>query len=174
MQSVGGSIDTGHLLGKRLGRAIRGGRVEGRKFVLRGMHRRAKHLGARGVEKLGRIGQVTDDLKQAQGRHTDAIDGGFRQFQAQTRTGLARQMVKLRGLRPADDAPEVGRILKSAVVQKQSLVQQGGVGHQMADVAGGETIGPMHETMHRVSLPQQQLGEVGTVLPGDTGDKGNF
>ena len=45
---------------------------------------------------------------------------------------------------------------------------------EMIDTVGIEKRGPTLDAVNRVAFFQQQLGKIGAVLAGDTGDKGDF
>lgn len=47
-----------------------------------------------------------------------------------------------------------------------------GISKKMVDTAGIEGARPTYDPMNFVTFREQELAEVGTVLPGDTCDKG--
>ncbi len=65
------------------------------------------------------------------------------------------QMIKLIWPGPADDAAKMGGILKCPVVQKKPLVQQIGIGHQVADIAGKQRIRAMDQPVDFIILLEQ-------------------
>jgi len=73
-----------------------------------------------------------------------------------------------------DDADQIGRIGQIAVVQDEAPALLMRIAVQMVDAIRIERRGAAFDAVHRVTLFEQQLGQIGTVLSGDTGDQGNF
>jgi hypothetical protein len=72
------------------------------------------------------------------------------------------------GLHLLDDADEVGRIRQIAVVQMQPDAVLVWILIKMIDPVGIERGGAALDTVDFVAFGEQQLGEVGTVLAGDS------
>jgi hypothetical protein len=87
---------------------------------------------------------------------------------------LGAQVVNLIGLHLLDDADQVGAVGEIAVMEHQAGIALVGVLVEVIDAAGVEAAGPPLDAVHRIALFQQELGQVGTVLAGDAGDKGNL
>src|SRR5437763_4534988 len=61
-----------------------------------------------------------------------------------------------------------------SVVQEQILAVNLLVAQQMLDPRTEQIAGPPHDSVNSVTLLQKQLGQIRTILPGDSGDKGSL
>src|SRR5262249_31135800 len=65
-------------------------------------------------------------------------------------------------------------VRKIAVVKEQTLVVNLRIAPQMFDSRSEEIACPSYDSVHRVTLLQEQLRQIRVVLAGDAGDKGCF
>ena len=84
---------------------------------------------------------------------------------------LRGQVVDLVGLGLLDDADEVGGVGQVAVVHEEAHAGLVRVVVEMVDAVGVEQAGAALDAVHHVALLEQELGQVGAVLPGDAGDE---
>ena len=84
---------------------------------------------------------------------------------------LGAEVVDLIRLHLLDDPDQVGAIDKVAVMEHESRVALVWILVQVIDPTGVEAARSPLDAMHLVALLQQQLRQVTTVLPRDTGDR---
>ena len=84
---------------------------------------------------------------------------------------LGGEIVDLVRLRLLHDADQVGRIRHVPVVQDELLVRLVRILVEMFDPPRVEGRRPALDPVDGVALLQEQLGEIGTVLPGRAGDQ---
>jgi hypothetical protein len=85
---------------------------------------------------------------------------------------LRAEVVDLVGLGLLDDADQVRAVGQVAVVQHEVAVAQVRVLVDVVHPRGVEQARAPLDAVDHVALGQQELGQVGTVLAGDTGDQG--
>ncbi len=73
-----------------------------------------------------------------------------------------------------DDAHQVGGVGEIAVVENEAAVRFVRILVQVVDAVGIEERGAALDAVDDVALAEQEFGQVGAVLPGNTGDKRNF
>jgi hypothetical protein len=81
-------------------------------------------------------------------------------------------VVDLVGLELVEQLDQRDRIGEIAVVREQAHALLVGVVVEVVDPVGVEARRAPDDAVHLVALLQQELGQVGTVLAGDAGDKG--
>ncbi len=84
---------------------------------------------------------------------------------------LRGEVVDLVGLYLLDHADQVGRVGEVAVVKVQPHIALVGILVQVIDAIGVEKRGTALDAVDLVALVQQELGEVGAVLAGDSRDE---
>jgi hypothetical protein len=87
--------------------------------------------------------------------------------------GLGGEVVDLVGPDLAEQAGEARGVGEVAVVAEKSW--PGGVGFvaEVVDSLGGPGAGAAEQSVHLVALGEEQFGEVGAVLAGESGDEGD-
>src|SRR6476661_7801228 len=151
--------------------------VERSGFALGHLLHQAVQLRGAGLVNLGFLGEAQQahcfqNAERAYAVHVSHVLGSIERH-LHVRHGA--EVVNLIGLHFLNDANQVGGVGQVAVV-----VGQAGVfvpvliGHEVVDTVGVEQRGAALDAVHVVTLFEQKLGEVGTVLAGDAGDEGNF
>ncbi len=110
-------------------------------------------------------------LEQAQRAQGVGVGGVLGGLEAHLHVGLRGQVVDLVGLGLLDDADEVGRVGQVAVVHEEAHARLVRVVVEVVDAVGVEQAGAALDAVHDVALVEQELGQVGAVLPGDAGDE---
>ena len=85
--------------------------------------------------------------------------------------GLGSQIVNLVGANLAQNTTQAGPVGQVAVVQEELPLLTMLV--KMVDAARIELRSAAHDTVNLVALAQQELGEIGTILTGNSGDQGS-
>src|SRR3546814_19087111 len=86
---------------------------------------------------------------------------------------LGGQIVDLRRLDLLDEADQVRRIRKIAIVQKEPGLRLVGIVVEVVDAFGVEGGGASLDTVDDIALPQQHFRQIGAVLTRDSGDQSN-
>ena len=94
------------------------------------------------------------------------IQRGDRVLNTGCNMGLGRQVIQFVGLDGPNDVTQSG----TAEIPN---VQMEAIG-EVSDRRGLEPFATPHESVDLVALGEEQFGEVGTVLAGETGDEGEF
>ena len=167
-------VDSGpvrHHLRARVGRA----RVEGRRFLLRGLDHFAVLLGRRSLVVAHLLAalllEIADRFEQFERAHRDCFGGVDRHIERDTDVGLSAEVVNLVRAHFAHQLAEVVGVAEVAVVQLELAVLGVRVLIDAVDAAGIERRGAPDDAVHFVALAEKELGEVGTILTGDTGDQ---
>jgi hypothetical protein len=84
---------------------------------------------------------------------------------------LGGQVVYLVRVDRRDQRDQSGSVAQVAVVQEEAGARLVRIDVEVVDARRVERGGTADQAMHLVTLGQQQFGQVGTVLPGDTGDQ---
>jgi len=110
-------------------------------------------------------------LEQAQ--HARAVDVGgvLGLLERHRHVRLRRQVVDLGRPHLRDDAVQARRVAHVAVVQLVDLAVRERAVARGVDARAVEQRGAARHAVHLVALLQQELGQVGAVLPGDAGDQ---
>jgi len=87
---------------------------------------------------------------------------------------LGRQVVDLVGHHLLDDTQHAGGIRQVTVVQEEVPVGIVPLAVKVIDAVCIEQGGAALDAVHVVSLFEQQLSQIGTVLPGNTSDQSNL
>ncbi|OIR10288.1 hypothetical protein GALL_76000 [mine drainage metagenome] len=87
---------------------------------------------------------------------------------------LCSQVIYFVRLHFLDDVRQAGRIGHIAVMQEERLALFMHVMEQVIDASGIEQGAAALDTMHLITLVQQQFGEVGSVLSGDASNQCDF
>src|SRR4030095_1084443 len=98
------------------------------------------------------------------------VGGVFRRLEAHLHVALGREIVDFVGLHLAQQAQQVGGIRHVAVVQEQAGGGIVAVAIEVVDAFGVEQRRAAFDAVYDVSAAQQEVGEIGAVLPGDAGD----
>lgn len=161
----------GVLLGDAVGRAG----IEGRELALGDLAHLAEELGGGGlVEAAGLLEAAgADGVQQAQRADSVDLGGVLGEVEGDLDVGLGAEVVDLVGADLGDDVAEVGAVGEVAVVQEQRHVLAVGVAVEVVDTAGVEGGRAADDAVDLVALGKEELGEVGTILAGDTGDEGD-
>jgi hypothetical protein len=87
---------------------------------------------------------------------------------------LRREVVDFGRLDLAEQPQKVRRIGHVAVVQEKPDTGVVAVAVEVVDALGVQQRRTALDTVHDVALRQQEIGEIGAVLPGDPGDERYF
>ena len=87
---------------------------------------------------------------------------------------LGGEVVDLVGPHLGHDAQQAAGIGHVAVVQRERQAGLVRLVEEMIDAVGIEQRRPPLDAVDRVALAQQELGEIGAVLPGNAGDQRDF
>ena len=100
------------------------------------------------------------------------VGGVLGGLEAHLHMALRGEIVELRRLRLLHNPDEVGRIRHVAVVEVVGQAPLVRVVIEVVDAAGVEGRGPALDAVHLVPFAQQELGEIGAILPGNADDQG--
>ncbi len=171
-QAVRVAVVLAQLVREHLGACVRAARNERRGLVLR-RRRGAEHLARRRLVKarLRIQARVAHRLQQTQRPQADRRGGVLGHVEAHAHVALRAQVVDL--VRPygLQHAPERAAVVEIAVVQAQAIVRRVRVLVDGLEPLGVEGAGTTENAVNLVPFAQQQLGQIGTVLPGDAGDE---
>jgi len=84
---------------------------------------------------------------------------------------LGSQVIDLFGAHLVEEVGELARIGKVAIVQEEARIGVVRVLVQVVDPLRVERAGPADQPVYDVALGEQQLCQVGAILPGDTSDQ---
>ena len=125
------------------------------------------------ADLLGEL-EDADRLQEAERAQAVGVGGVFRHIEGHLDVGHRAEVVDLVGLDVADEPDQVGRVAKVAVMQRDLLhvdIADEILHVEVLDAAGVEGGGTADEPVDLIALAEQELREVGTVLPGDAGDE---
>ena len=174
---VGLAVVHGDPVGVELGRAIRRARIEGR-----GLASAASRAPCRTARKWtpGRSASSSPGRGCASPRGAAAcrapseFGGVLRLLEGDRDVALRGEVVDLVGLRLLDHARQARGIGHVAVVQEELDALLVRILVQVVDAGGVEHRGAALDAVDHVALVEQELGQVGAVLPGDAGDERDF
>ena len=160
-------------VGVDLRRAIRRARVEGRRLFLRHLLHLSVHLGGGGLIEARRLleAENANGLQDAQRAERIGVRRVLGRLEGDCDMALRGEVVDLVGTNLLDHADQVRRVGQIAVVQLQAHIALVGIVVQVIDAICVEKRRAALDTVHLVTLPQQELGEVGAVLAGDSCDE---
>ena len=171
-QTIAFPIVSRDPVGVELGRGVGALRQEGCRFILRCGRCAIKFGRARLIKAcLFHAPENTYGLEQSQCAETIGIPGIFRGLEAHLDVALRREIVDLVGLCLLHHPNEIGRIGQITIMQEQPHAAGMRVLIEVIDARGIERRAPALEPMHLISLGQQKLGQIGTVLPGNSCDE---
>ena len=147
-------VDPGHVRGECFGAAIRRIGIDRSCFVLRTGCRSAEDFPAAGGQKL-------------------CSAGAFRDVKAQTNVRLTGQMVERGRLDFRHHTPNRCGIREVGIVQKQSTVIDSIVCIQMTQSGSFQCARSTNKAVNFVTLFQQQLCKVRTILASDSRNEGS-
>ena len=149
-----------------LGNGIGGIGMEGRGLPLGDLLHLAVKLGGGGLVEFGlfRQAQDPDRLQHPQDTQCVHIAGVLGHIKADLHMALGSQIVDLVRLNQTDDPDQAGRIGQVTVVK-------GDLAQKMLDAAGIGNGCPAGDAVDFITLFQQELRKIRTVLAGDAGDQ---
>ena len=168
VQPEGLAIIHRHRVRVELGAGVRAARIERRALVLDRRLDQAVHLGGRRLVEAR--GGVDDTHRLQQVHRAEPGDGPGQQrlLPGGRDEALRREIVDLVGLCPLHH-PYEGRKIGEIAVDQLDAVEHADPAQPLADhVRRG---GAPQQAVHGVAAPEQQLGEVGAILPRDPGDE---
>mmetsp|Transcript_1083 Transcript_1083/g.1870 ORF Transcript_1083/g.1870 Transcript_1083/m.1870 type:complete len:369 (+) Transcript_1083:223-1329(+) len=162
----------GVLLGDSIGRTG----VEGGGLGLGNLADLAVQLGGRGLVEFDLLLHAAgaDGIEHAEDANTIGIGGVLGHIEGNLDVGHGAEVVNLIGLHLGNDGDQVRGIAKVAVVEEK--LNAGGVAIlvDVINTAGVEGRRTTDDAVDNVALLEEELGEVGTILAGDTGDEGDL
>lgn len=169
-QSVRLSVIARHPVRVHLCRAVGRSRVERRLLTLR-WRRRTEHLRrGRLIEAAFHPGKP-NGFQQADGSHAGGVTRVHRFVEADAHVRLGRKVIHLVGIDGAEQGHQSGAVGEIAIVQEQSRVRVVPVDVEVIDPRRVERRSPADQPVDLIPLAEQQFGEVGAVLAGDSGDQ---
>ena len=150
--------------------------IKGRALLLRDLLNQPVELtGARLVDP-GFFSESEDPhrLEDPQRAQRIAVGGVLRALETHRHMALGTEVVNLIRLHLLDDADQVGAVGEVAVMEHQARITFMRILVEVIDPTGVEAACPPLDSMHLISLFQQQLRQVAAVLPRDAGDQGGF
>jgi hypothetical protein len=118
--------------------------------------------------------QDADGLQDAQGAQGVHVGRVLRRLEGDLHVGLRGQVVDLVRLDLLHDADEVGCIRQVSVVEEEAAALLVRVLIEVVDAVRVEEGGAALDAVDLVPLLQQELRQVGSVLPRDAGDQCAF
>ncbi len=134
----------------------------------------AVELGGAGLVELGLLFEAedADGFEQAEDAEGVGVGGVLGLLEGDLDVGLGGEVVDLVGLDLLHDVDERGGVGHVAVVEDEVGVGIVGVFVDVVDAGGVEERAAALDAVDLVSLGEQELGEVGAVLSGDSCDEG--
>ena len=164
--AVGFSVLLDHPEAVLLGNCVRAVRMERRRFSLRHFLDLAEKLGRRRLINFRLLRKSADPDRFKNTKNAERINVArvFRSIKRDLHMRLSRQIVDFIRLYFTDDADQGRGIGQVAVMQGN------GTGFdQMIDPCCVGNRAPSGDAVHLVSFFQKELGEIGTILTGDSG-----
>ncbi len=115
-----------------------------------------------------------DGFQQTDGAGAGDVGGVFGTIEAHANMALGGEIVNFLRLNLAEQPRQGAGIGQVAIMEEQPVFSQVRVGVNAVQPAGVEGAGAADQAVNLVAFGEQQLREVGTVLPGDAGDEGFF
>ena len=161
-------------VGIHFGAAVGRTRPERRCLGLGDFLNLAEHLGGGGLVVADFFNEAgfADGFEDTLGAEADDVAGVFGDIEGNAHVGLGAEVVNLVGLELIEQLHHLHRVGEVAIVKKETHAVYMRITVKMVDAAGVEGGGPADDSMNFVTFGEEQFGEVGTVLSGDTGDKG--
>ena len=176
VNAVGLAVVHRDPVGVHLGHGVGAARVEGRGFLLGNFLHQAVQLGGAGLVEAGFFLQPANanGFQQAQRANAVGVGGVLGLFEAHRHMALGGQVVDFIGLHLLDDANQAGGVRQVPIVQDELAAGFVRVLVEVVDAVGVEQAAAALDAVHLVALVQQELGQVGAVLPRHAGDEGHF
>ena len=114
---------------------------------------------------------MTDRFQKAQRAGTDDVGGVLRLIERDPDMALSAEIINLVGRDPVDDRAESAGIREVALVEKETRALVVGIEGMGLDPRGIDAGGTSDDAVDPIPLREQQFGQVGAVLAGDTGDQ---
>lgn len=156
---------------EHLGTAVRTARPEGRGLGLRHRLHLAIHLAARSLVETGLHAGLPDRFQNADRPHSGHIGGVFGNIKTDPHMTLRPEVVDLVGLQLIEELGQIDRIREVAVVEEKPHPINVRILVKVIDAGRVEGAGPADNPVHLIALGDQQVGQVGTVLTGDSCDE---
>lgn len=140
-----------------------------RRFTLRYLGHLAVEFRRRGLVETRVLFELEkpDRFEQAQCSQSIHIRSVLRRFEADSDMALRPQIIHLMGLNFAQDAGQIGRVGKIAVVQMQAGIGFVRILIDVIDPTCVEERRASLDPMNLVALVQQELSQIRAVLSGD-------
>src|SRR5207248_1132126 len=97
--------------------------------------------------------------------------GGLRNFETQTDVALTCEMINLGRPHLGKNAAQRRAVGKIAVVKEEPASVNGMVRPEMFDAGAHQIARSPNDAMNDITFLEQQLGQIGAVLPGDASDE---
>ena len=169
-ETVAFAIIDGCPIRKDLGYTIRAAGPERRLLILWYLLGLTEHFAARCLKKAGTQPRFADRFQDPNGADAGNIRCVFRNVEAHAHVALCTEMINFVRLQFVKKLHQIDRITEVAVVQKHSNVVNVRIGVKMIDARSVERAGASDDPVDFVAFLQQQISQVTSVLPGDTGD----
>jgi hypothetical protein len=173
VEAVGFAVIDDDPVGVEFGDGVGAARVEGGGFLLWGFLDEAVEFGGGGLVESGFLleAEDADGFEEAEG--TDGVDVGgvFRAFEADGDVAHGSEVIDFVWLGFLDDADEVAGVAEVAVMEVEAWIIAVGVLVEVIDSGGIEEAGASFDAVDGVAFFEEEFGEVGTVLAGDSSDE---
>ncbi len=163
-EAVALAVVDGDVVAEDLRDAVGAARVERRQLVLRHLAYLPEHLARRGLVQADPGVDRPDRVEDPRHPLRVELAGQHRLVPACRDEGHRRQVVQLVRLHPLDHADERQLVEQVCGVQGEPV-------EQVLDAGDVRGAGAPDDPRHLVPLLEEQLGEIGPVLTGDSGDE---
>ena len=174
VDTVGLAVVDADPVGVHLGDGVGAAGIEGGCFPLGDLLDEAIEFAGGGLVELGFLFEAedADGFEEAEGAEGVGVGGVLGLFEGDLDVGLCAEVVDLVGLDLLDDVDEGRRVGQVAVVEDEFGVRVVRVFVEMVDAGGVEEGGAALDAVDFVAFAEEEFGEIGAVLAGDSGDKG--
>ena len=157
-----------HPMGIQLGRGVRAARIERRALGLLRLLDLAEHLRRRRLVEPRAGRHDPHRLQHIDRPHAGDVAGQDRLLPGRVHKALRRQVIDLHRLHPVDDTNDRRKVHQIAIMQRHPVQHPDPAQPLANDIRRGR---PAQQPVHGVALVQQQLRQIGPILPGNAGNQ---
>ena len=174
VDAVGFAVVDADPVGIHFCYGVRRTRVERSGLLLGGLLDEAVELAGAGLVELCFLFEAedADGFEEAEGAQGVGVGGVLWLFEGDLDVGLGAEVVDLVGLDLLDDLDEGRGVGEVAVVEKEFGMGLVGVFVDVIDASGVEEGGAALDAVDLVAFGEEEFGEIGSVLSGNSGDEG--
>ncbi len=171
VHAVALAVVHGNPVGIHFRGAVGASRPEGGGFGLRDFLDLAIHLGAGGLVETGFNAGLPQRFEDARGADAGDIARVFGDVETHAHMTLGSKVINLVRLQVVDELHEVHAVGKVAIVKEQADTVDVRVRVDVVDAGGVEGARAADDSMNLVAFVKQEVGKIGSILPGDTRDE---